>query len=499
MLLFIFLLILEFGKDYKILVDGKSDTSPSGGEIRIIGPKTLLESYKSTGGIINAKPALFGIPVYNGNFVGIVQTYIKNPEACYTLPANYFQSDPMDGSTKTIALIERGSCTFVQKVKNCQRAGAKGVVVYNNDKSGLLPIMSDDGTGDSVFIPSIIITWEDGLALQSAVQENNGLDVEIEISWGLPRPDGRVEWELWTSSEMTSREQQFVVSFKSVLHYLGDKHLFTPHYDLQLGMAEASEEDCSNELKYCMYGINDVPGRELLRETLTQICIFKTGQDTNDNLLWWDYVEMFIKNCASDYTKWDGICSTSVWEELAKSRERTSISNTIKKCVFDSGGLDGPSNILFDAEIKLFSENGIEWVPTVTINNEKYHGSFLCPNPVEIGTCSIFSAICGAFVPESIPKACLEHEEFGCPSGETRDVCGVCGGNGSTCKSSETKAIAIGFILIIVLIVVLSLLLTIYFISRFGRSEEQFDALRNMYEPLAEVYSNGESAADAGI
>jgi len=312
MLLFIIFLILEFGKDGKILVGGKSDTSPSGGEIRIIGPKTLLERYKSTGGIINAKPALFGIPVYNGNFVGIVQTYIKNPEVCYTLPANYFQSDLMDESTKTIALIERGSCTFVQKVKNCQRAGAKGVVVYNNDKSGLLPIMADDGTGDSVLIPSIIITLEDGLALQSAVQENNGLDVEIEISWGLPRPDGRVEWELWTSSEMTSREQQFVVSFKSVLHLLGDKHLFTPHYDIQLAMAEASEDDCSNELKYCMYGINDVPGRELLRETLTQICIYKTGQDTNDNLLWWDYVEMFIENCANDYTKWDGICSTSV-------------------------------------------------------------------------------------------------------------------------------------------------------------------------------------------
>merc|ERR1719431_1724500 len=116
----------------------------------------------------------------------------------------------MDQQTKKIALVERGSCTFVQKVKNCQSAGAKGVVVYNNVESTFLPIMADDGTGDSVLIPSILISHWDGLALNSHLQDESGLDVEIEISWGLPRPDGRVEWELWTSSEMTSREQLFI-------------------------------------------------------------------------------------------------------------------------------------------------------------------------------------------------------------------------------------------------------------------------------------------------
>jgi len=85
---------------------------------------------------------------------------------------------------------------------------------------------------------------------------------------------------------MTSREQQFVVDFKSVVQSLGDKHLFTPHYDIKKGMMEATENDCTNQLKYCMFGISDVPGGQLLRETLTQICIWKTGQEINDNLLW---------------------------------------------------------------------------------------------------------------------------------------------------------------------------------------------------------------------
>merc|ERR1719427_1468153 len=104
----------------------------------------------------------------------------------------------MDEHTKRIALVERGACTFVKKVKNCQDAGAKGVIVYNNVNLQQLPIMADDGKGDSVSIPSIIIDKGDGLVLKSHVNDDSGLDVEIEISWGLPQPDGRVEWELWT-------------------------------------------------------------------------------------------------------------------------------------------------------------------------------------------------------------------------------------------------------------------------------------------------------------
>lgn len=85
---------------------------------------------------------------------------------------------------------------------------------------------------------------------------------------------------------MTSRELQFVSDFKDVVHSLEDKHLFTPHYHIHLGMMEASEVDCSNDRKYCMFGINEVPGNQLLKETLTQICIYKTGQEINDYLLW---------------------------------------------------------------------------------------------------------------------------------------------------------------------------------------------------------------------
>jgi len=126
----------------------------------------------------------------------------------------------------------------------------------------------------------------------------------------------------------------------------------------------------------------------------------------------------------------------------------------------------------------------------VTINNEKYHGTFLCPNPVQLGTCSIFAAICGAFAPETIPQACVEHKDIGCAPGEERDVCGVCGGDGESCSTSQTKKVAVGFIIIIVLIVFLTFAIVIYFLRRVSSAEEQFEALRNMYEPLQDVDHN---------
>jgi len=207
-------------------------------------------------------------------------------DTCQTLPENYFWADPSVESSKKIALVERGSCTFVEKVKNCQEAGAKGVVVYNNVVSGELPMMTDDGSGEIVSIPSVMIQYTDGVILKTFVNDSSPLEVEIEIAWGLPRPDGRVEWELWTTSELSSTEMAFVSDFKDVVESLGDSQLFTPHYAIHRGMMEASRKDCSNDGKYCMFSLNNIPGRQLLRETLTQICVRKAGEVDNDSLLW---------------------------------------------------------------------------------------------------------------------------------------------------------------------------------------------------------------------
>jgi len=178
-----------------------------------------------------------------------------------------------------------------------------------------------------------------------------------------------------------------------------------------------------------------------------------------------------------------GTCSQDIISKTSFLRKSTgALKVSVEKCIFDSGGLDGQSNTLFDAEILSFLDFGIHYSPAVTINNERYHGNLLCPSPVDISTCSVFAAICAGFSPETTPKACKEHSNTGCPRGKIRDVCGICGGDGSSC-SSTNSVIALFFVLSLV-IVISAFAICYYLRSRFTRAQEQFEAFRSMYDPL---------------
>lgn len=65
-----------------------------------------------------------------------------------------------------IALIRRGACTFVTKVKNAQNAGAIGAIVYNSVATGL-PGMG--GSDASITIPSQGISQADGNTIIAAL------------------------------------------------------------------------------------------------------------------------------------------------------------------------------------------------------------------------------------------------------------------------------------------------------------------------------------------
>ncbi len=64
-----------------------------------------------------------------------------------------------------IAVIDRGTCSFVIKAKNAQNAGAIGVIIVNNTTGTLSP----GGSDPTITIPTILITLADGAALKSAI------------------------------------------------------------------------------------------------------------------------------------------------------------------------------------------------------------------------------------------------------------------------------------------------------------------------------------------
>ena len=59
------------------------------------------------------------------------------------------------------------------KAQNVQRFGAVMVIVVDNkiSEDPTMLVMADDGSGNSVIIPSMLIGWADGEELKLAIHE----------------------------------------------------------------------------------------------------------------------------------------------------------------------------------------------------------------------------------------------------------------------------------------------------------------------------------------
>lgn len=83
----------------------------------------------------------------------------------------YTNADQVNGN---IALVDRGTCTFVEKARNAQNAGAIGLIIADNRRDTCLPPgMSGDDA--SITIPVISVTQDQGNAFSTQL----GLNSEI--------------------------------------------------------------------------------------------------------------------------------------------------------------------------------------------------------------------------------------------------------------------------------------------------------------------------------
>jgi extracellular elastinolytic metalloproteinase len=75
-----------------------------------------------------------------------------------------------------IAIIKRGNCDFVMKVKNAQLAGASAVIIYNNDAALPNTLVNMSGADATITIPAIFMTYNQGNAIlaQMALGTVNG-------------------------------------------------------------------------------------------------------------------------------------------------------------------------------------------------------------------------------------------------------------------------------------------------------------------------------------
>ncbi len=115
----------------------------------------------------------------------------------YDLTAQAVRTQPTDACTAItnganltgkIAVIDRGTCTFVAKAKAAQDAGAVGVIIANNTSGGAIPLT---GTDPTVVIPTVSVSQNSGNAIKNAIgagavtlrilrQQNTGRDGTLD-------------------------------------------------------------------------------------------------------------------------------------------------------------------------------------------------------------------------------------------------------------------------------------------------------------------------------
>ncbi len=118
---------------------------------------------------IGTGEVLFGTASFGPDIIGSSGRIAKVTDQ---LNGTGLACDPLNATnaaavTGKIALIDRGVCGFVVKVKNAQNAGAIGVIIADNAAGAPPPGLG--GVDPTITIPAIRISQPDGVALKAAL------------------------------------------------------------------------------------------------------------------------------------------------------------------------------------------------------------------------------------------------------------------------------------------------------------------------------------------
>ncbi|MYN40435.1 peptidase [Duganella sp. FT109W] len=147
-------------------------------------------------GVYQVGTAAFGPPLGSPGLTGEVMPVVDTPPdlglAC--TPLSDLNMRAVRGK---IAMIDRGACTFVFKIRNAQEAGAIGTIVVDNVAGAPPPGIG--GSDPGIVIPAVRITLEDGQTLKQAIarrtRTHSGMYANLGINLGVRAgadPLGRV-------------------------------------------------------------------------------------------------------------------------------------------------------------------------------------------------------------------------------------------------------------------------------------------------------------------
>jgi hypothetical protein len=299
-------------------------------------------------------------------------------------------------------------CSFVEKVRHAQQLGASAVIVADPVNNHLPHTMANDGSGQDVSIPSVLVGKETYEDLKKVYEQHNHTGTIVaELGWHPPRFTDRVVLDLW-HSPIDTHTKDFLTNFSVLaatfeLSHQVDLLEFHEHPILldgsELGCVghDVTPDDpcyhlCTNGGRYCHVSHRHTNGKDVVIEALRRLCVAKHFPDP---AAYWSYVTHFSSYC------WDSDYYAN--DECVKDAFHHSGINydDIETCMQDSGAHDSDQeNALLQSVLQEQHEQGIVLSPTVLVNHDRatlWGG---------LTSKSVLEALCGTFVYGEKPHVC---------------------------------------------------------------------------------------------
>jgi hypothetical protein len=339
-----------------------------------------------------------------------------------------------------IFLLERGDCSFARKVRNAQMVGASGVLIADVEDKHLNPddLMPNDGSGDDVSIPSMMIGKKasDELYKVLVKKETKGNKTTItptgryvvaEMAWHKKHVHKKAYLDVW-HSPIDTHTKEFLANFSKIAvafdsaNVGGGKDpdskdeenrlIFHEHPILLdgkalkcTGNADGPDDDCyqlcTNGGKYCHVSHMSIDGKDIVTESLRRFCIRK---HYGSEFLYWQYILHFSEYCWSSEYYSNEAC-------IADAFKHSGIDgDVVQSCIKDSGGVDTDENTILQQALNDQKALGIMKSPTVMINGDRALLMFGGLTPA-----NVLYEVCESFAYGEKPHVCYVCMECGDP------------------------------------------------------------------------------------
>ena len=263
----------------------------------------------------------------------ILETITPTRDACYPLTGINLRknNNTIYDENFKILITFSGSCSFSQKARNAQNAGASMIIIINKNNDLIKREMGND-----IYIPVAFINNKDGKILEEFILNNPNEQILVEVDFTPTEKDFVYFKFFFSSSEPKAYE--LIGNMTKYLYQFGGNVFFTPFYVVHKNPYyvyenPTSDTNCISRGVYCYYPKETTitqEGRKILMEDIRQKCMYRLNR--GDNIKYYfKYLATFAKLCINTEKKsLTRECSQKTLIELGYSKDY------LDKCVATS-------------------------------------------------------------------------------------------------------------------------------------------------------------------